>query len=127
MSQASVGRRSLLRIGDLADQTGVNARLLRYYESKGLLAAERSPTGQRLFERAAVEQVHSIRALLEAGLPTRIISELIGCVREHDRLEPCAVPVHVEHLSAHDERIAGLLSTRDALQGLIDSSSPAET
>ncbi|QSB14224.1 hypothetical protein JQS43_22350 [Natronosporangium hydrolyticum] len=40
--------------------------------------------------------------------------------------EPCAVPTLVEHLQAHDDRIANLLSTRSALPGLIDSATPEQ-
>lgn len=123
MSQANARERRLLRVGELADRTGISPRLLRYYENKGLLAAERSSTGQRLFRSSAVEQVRYVRTLLDAGLPVRTIIELIDCIHEHDELEPCAVPVLVEHLTAQDERIAGLTSTRSALQGLIDASS----
>lgn len=122
MSRASVEER-LLRVGDLAARTGVGPRLLRYYENQGLITAERSSTGQRLFHAAAIDQVRYIRQLLQAGLPTRVIGELLDCIHEPGRLEPCAVPTLVEHLRAHDERIADLLSTRAALQGLIDSSS----
>lgn len=111
----------LLRVGDLAARTGVNPRLLRYYENQGLLTAERSPSGQRLFDVAAVGQVRSIRRLLEAGLPTRVIGELLDCIHDPGRLDPCAVPLLVDHLRAHDERIADLLTTRTALQGLIDA------
>lgn len=112
----------LLRVGDLATRTGVSARLLRYYENQGLLPAERSSTGQRLFDADAVAQVQYIRQLLDAGLPTRVIRELLDCIDEPGRLEPCAVPVLVEHLRSHDARIADLLSTRATLQGLIDAS-----
>lgn len=125
MSKASLGDGKLLRVGELATRTGVSPRLIRYYQNQGLIAAERSSTGQRLFEDSAVEQIRNIRLLLEAGLPTRIISEFLDCIQDPGRLEPCAVPTLVEHLRAHDERIAELVSTRHALRGLIDSSSPA--
>ena len=122
MSQASA-EEPLLRVGDLAARTGVSPRLLRYYEAQGLLSAERSSAGQRLFDAAAIDQVRHIRELLGAGLPTRVIRELIDCIHEPGRLEPCAVPTLVEHLRVHAQRIAGLVSTRAALHGLIDSSS----
>lgn len=126
MSKASLEYRELLRVGDLASRTGVSPRLLRYYENQGLIAAERSSTGQRIFGAAAVEQVRSIRLLLEAGLTTRVIGELLDCIHESGRLEPCAVPTLVAHLRAHDARLADLLSTRAALQGLIDSSTSSQ-
>ena len=113
----------MLRVGELAARTGVSTRLLRHYENRGILPAPRSSTGQRLFDSGAIEQVRYIRRLLDAGLPTRVIRELIDCIHEPGRLEPCAVPLLVEHLNSYDERIAGLVSTRDSLQGLIDASS----
>lgn len=121
MSEASVDAR-LLRVGDLAARTGVSPRLLRYYENRRLISAERSSTGQRLFSPDVVDQVRYVRQLLEAGLPTRVIGELLECINEPGRLEPCAVPTLVEHLRVHDERIADLVSTRAILHGLIESS-----
>ncbi|MCP2251611.1 DNA-binding transcriptional regulator, MerR family [Prauserella aidingensis] len=111
-----------LRVGDLAARTGVSARLLRYYENQGVLPARRSSSGQRLFDATAVDQVLRIRELLDAGLPLRVIRELIDCIRAPGRLEPCAVPVLAEHLTEYDSRIAELVTTRDSLQGLIDAS-----
>lgn len=96
--------------------------MLRHYESCGLIEAERSSTGQRLFDVSAIEQVRSIRRLLNAGLPVEAIRELLGCIHDTDRIEPCAVPLLVEHLHAYDSRIAKLKSTRDALKELIEAS-----
>ena len=62
---------------------------------------------------------------MTAGLPVVAVRELLGCIRDPDRLEPCAVPLLVEHLRAYDSRIAELTGTRETLQGLIDASTPA--
>lgn len=110
-----------LRIGELAERTGVSPRLIRYYEAQDLLRAERSSTGQRVFDQSHVELIGTIRWLLDAGLPTRVIKELMDCVRGPDSIEPCAVPTLLDHLDDFDERIARLSGTRAALQGLIDS------
>jgi len=114
--------RQLLRVGDLAARTGASPRMLRYYENQGLIEATRSSSGQRLFDPAVADQVRYIRMLLAAGLPTRAISELLGCIHDPGRLEPCAVPQLVDHLHAYDSQIADLVKTRETLQGLIDSS-----
>ena len=111
-----------LRVGDLAALTSATPRMLRHYENRGLIEAERSSTGQRLFNTSVIEQVHSIRRLLNAGLPIEAIRELLDCIHDTDRIEPCAVPLLVEHLQVYDGRIAELASTRDALQELIDAS-----
>lgn len=124
MTRASLEDRQLLRVGDLAARTGATPRMLRHYENQGLIEAERSSSGQRLFDPSAVDQVGHIRMLLAAGLPTRAISELLGCIHDPGRLEPCAVPMLVDHLRTYDSHIADLVSTRETLQGLIDSSTP---
>ena len=122
MTRSSAG--GLLRVGDLSARTGVSARSLRHYENQGILPAQRSSTGQRLFESSAIEQVLYIRELLDAGLPIRVIRDLIDCIHDSGRLEPCAVPVLVEHLNDYDARIAALVTTRASLQGLIEASAP---
>ena len=109
--------------GDLAALTSSTPRMLRHYENEGLIVVERSSSDQRLFDPSVVEQVRSIRRLLlTAGLPVEAIRELLGCIHDSERLEPCAVPMLVEHLQAYDGRMAQLTTTRDALQGLIDAS-----
>lgn len=110
-----------MRIGELSARTGVSARLIRYYESQELLRSERSSTGQRLFDHSHVELIENIRWLLGAGLPTRVIRELLDCVHAPGTIEPCAVPTLLDHLDDFDERIRELSGTREALQGLIDS------
>ncbi|WP_206537653.1 MerR family transcriptional regulator [Ilumatobacter nonamiensis] len=59
--------------------TGVSARLLRYYEERGLLQPTRSPSGQRLYEPDTITRVEQIRALLAAGLSTERIFDLLPC------------------------------------------------
>ena len=121
MSEAKPALDEKLRIGELSTLTGVGPRLLRYYQSRGLLSADRSTSGQRLFDPSVVERVRAIRSLLDVGLPTRTILELIDCISEPGRLEPCATPVLVEHLKAYDARIADLRDTREGLEALINS------
>lgn len=115
-------RDEAMRIGDLATCTGVGVRMLRHYGNQGILQAERSVTGQRIFAPDSVGQVRYIRELLDAGLPIRAIREVIDCIHEPGRVEPCAVPILAEHLADYDRKIAELASTRTSLQGLIDAS-----
>lgn len=110
-----------LPIGELARRTEVPPRLLRYYETQGLLEASRTPSGHRRYAPSSQTTVRSIRLLLDAGVPTRLIRELLDCVRDGSQVEPCAVPTLTAHLDEHDRRLARLTTTRTALQGLIDA------
>ncbi|MFD0313058.1 MerR family transcriptional regulator [Streptomyces flavalbus] len=69
----------LIRIGEVARGAGVSVRAVRYYEQQGLLPAERSPSGQRLYRQSAVELVRFFQQMYAAGLTSRRIAELLPC------------------------------------------------
>src|SRR5699024_6152238 len=52
-------------------------RALRYYEEQGLLAPQRTQGGQRRYPVDAVERVLLYRRLIDAGLGTEVIRELV--------------------------------------------------
>ncbi|MDQ0744451.1 DNA-binding transcriptional MerR regulator [Clavibacter sp. B3I6] len=91
----------MLRIGDVAGRAGVSTRALRYYEEQGLLPAERTPSGQRVYYEAAVERVQLIQQLYAAGLPSRTILALLPSVDTG-----VAAPEDMALLLAERERIS---------------------
>lgn len=70
----------LMRIGELADASGVSTRSLRYYEEHGLIRAARTPGGWRDFDTSTVERVVLIQHLFAAGLCSVSINELLPCL-----------------------------------------------
>ncbi|MGE7435577.1 MerR family transcriptional regulator [Kitasatospora sp. NPDC001175] len=99
-----------MRIGELSECTGTPRRLLRYYEEQGLLVADRSPNGYRDYDERCVDRVLQIRGLLESGLSTRIIKQILPCLG--GRL------IHVT--GASDETIATLERERDRMRQRIE-------
>ena len=69
-----------LRIGELARRAGVSVRSLRYYEKQGLLGSERTAGGQRVYPPSAVGRVRYIQQLYAAGVPSRVIVDLLPCL-----------------------------------------------
>ena len=68
----------LLRIGDLARQTGKTVRAIHLYEELGLLRpATRSSGGFRLYDPAAVERVRWIDSLNGMGFSLHEMGELL--------------------------------------------------
>lgn len=67
-----------MRISQLAERSGVPASTLRFYESSGLLPAERSDSGYRLYGEDAVRRLAFIDAAKHLGLPLEEIGELLG-------------------------------------------------
>ncbi|MBP0458067.1 MerR family transcriptional regulator [Streptomyces montanisoli] len=68
-----------MRVGELSRATGASTRSLRYYEDRGLLSSERRPNGYREYGEEAVRQVAFIQDLYRAGLPSRIIRDILPC------------------------------------------------
>ncbi|MGW1405001.1 MerR family transcriptional regulator [Streptomyces sp. NPDC002403] len=60
---------ALLPIGDLARQTGLTVKTVRFYSDRGIVSpATRSPAGYRLYSPDAVARLRLVRTLRELGL-----------------------------------------------------------
>ncbi|RDI63079.1 MerR family transcriptional regulator [Nocardia pseudobrasiliensis] len=115
-----------MRIGELAQRTGVSVRSLRYYEAQGLLAATRSGGGQREYPESAVDRVIRIQEMFAAGLHSRTLAELLPCIRDSDGSpSELATPLLTETLAAERDRIDAsirdLHRTREVLDGVIQA------
>ncbi len=82
------GRR-LLRINEVAAETGLTTRTIRYYEEMGLLApAARSEGDYRLYDESDLERLQFIRSLRDdAGFSLAQIRQLLedDAARERNR------------------------------------------
>jgi DNA-binding transcriptional MerR regulator len=79
MTVTEAAAERLIRIGEVARGAGVSVRAVRYYEQQGLLSAERSPSGQRLYRQDTVTLVRFFQQMFAAGLTSRRIAELLPC------------------------------------------------
>ncbi|RSS84066.1 MerR family transcriptional regulator [Streptomyces sp. WAC06614] len=114
-----------MRIGELAERTGVSERSLRYYEQQGLLTAERTAGGHRAFGPWAVDRVIRIQALYAAGLNSAKIAELLPCMRDADggpseRATGKLVAELRHERERIDRLIADLVLSREVLDEAID-------
>ncbi|MEO3790728.1 MerR family transcriptional regulator [Nonomuraea sp. B10E15] len=113
-----------MRIGELAQQTGVSERSLRYYEQQGLLQAERTPGGHRDYADGAVERVIRIQELFAAGLCSTKIAQLLPCLGDgKGGAAVTATPWLADQLTKERERIdrmiGDLVRSRDVLDDVI--------
>jgi DNA-binding transcriptional MerR regulator len=114
-----------IRIGELAERTGVSRRLLRYYEEQGLITPSRALNGYREYGESHVHVVLQITGLLDAGLPTRIIQQLLPCLDKSQTIYvPDVTPEMIATLRREQtrlsERIECLTRNRDAIADYLD-------
>ena len=115
-----------MRIGELAKKTEVPTRMLRYYEEQGLIAPRRLDNGYREYDDYLVARVQKIRGLLDSGIPTRIIGDMLPCLNDTSGTvvtdpDPQLRAMLVEQLDKMVERIAFLEQSRDALTRYISA------
>lgn len=69
-----------MRIGQLAERTGMTVRTLRYYEEIGLVGpASRTPAGQRVYGPDDVERLYQVAFLRSFGLPLDDVRTSLRC------------------------------------------------
>ncbi|MEQ4206545.1 MerR family transcriptional regulator [Actinopolymorpha sp. B17G11] len=115
-----------MRIGELSDRTGTSRRLLRYYEEQRLIVARRSPNGYRDYDEYNVDRVLQIRGLLDAGLPTRIIKQILPCLDKprviyFSDATPEMIATLEHERDRMTQRITCLTRNRDAIADYIDA------
>ncbi|MDQ0376077.1 MerR family transcriptional regulator [Amycolatopsis thermophila] len=114
-----------MRIGELSDRTETPRRLLRYYEEQGLIVSRRLPNGYRDYDEYNVGRVLQIRGLLDAGLPTRIIKQILPCLDKPRSIYfPDATPEMLATLERERDRMTRridcLTRNRDAITEYLD-------
>lgn len=115
-----------MRIGELAKRTNVSTRLLRYYEEQGLLTSCRAANGYRQYATSAIDRVLQIRDLLDSGLPTRIIKQIIPCIGEPRAIlfadaTPELIATLEQERERIDQRVRCLTRNRDAIASYLEA------
>lgn len=106
-----------MRISELARRSGVPASTLRYYGQLGLLPADRTAAGYRLYDEAAHQRLMFIEAAKRLRLPLPAIADLLAvwqsdaCRAVKDQLRPLLD----ERLTDTTAAITELQSLRDTL------------
>ena len=109
-----------MKIGELSAKTGVATRMLRYYEEQGLITPQRLANGYRDYDDYLVDRVTKIRGLVDSGVPTRIIGDMLPCLNQSQEIivrdpDPQLRMMLINQRDAMIERIAFLEQNRDAL------------
>ena len=109
-----------MRIGQLAQSTGVSPDTIRYYEKIGLLpAARRRESGYREYPDGAGNRVRVIRNAVQLGFPLKEIAKVLR-VRDAGGAPCQQVRDYAQALVAQiAQRIGELETEKQALVGMI--------
>ncbi|ALG73831.1 MerR family transcriptional regulator [Azospirillum thiophilum] len=111
-----------MTIGDAAKASGVNAKLIRYYESIGLIPeAGRTASGYRLYGAADVNVLRFVKRARTLGFGIERIQKLVGLWQDRSRCSKEVKRIAQQHIDELDAKIAELQAMRDTLHELADA------
>ena len=116
---ASAGAQPV-NIGEAAKQSGVSAKMLRHYESLGLLGAvARTESGYRLYSAADVHTLRFIKRCRDLGFSMAEIGELVGLWQNKRRASTHVKKIAQKHMDELSERIAAMQAMQRTLSTLL--------
>lgn len=109
-----------MNIGDVARETGLPAKTIRYYESAGLIdPPARSEGNYRLYDERHVQTLRFIHHARQLGFSVKEVGALVALWRDKHRASADVRRLAAAHLETIDARIAELKRMRQTLEGLV--------
>ncbi|RVT54478.1 Cu(I)-responsive transcriptional regulator [Rubrivivax albus] len=109
-----------MNIGQAAQATGVTPKMIRHYESLGLLpAVARSDAGYRRYDERTLHTLRFIRRARDLGFSLDEIAQLLGLWADPARASAEVRALAQRHVADLDERIARMQAMRRSLQQLV--------
>jgi Cu(I)-responsive transcriptional regulator len=110
-----------VNIGEAAKQSGVSAKMVRHYESLGLLGAvARTDSGYRLYSAVDVHTLRFIKRCRDLGFSMAEIGELVGLWQNKRRASANVKKIAQKHMDELSERIAAMQAMQRTLSTLLD-------
>ncbi|NDV11786.1 Cu(I)-responsive transcriptional regulator [Crenobacter caeni] len=108
-----------MNIGQAADHSGVSAKMIRHYESIGLIQPGlRSAAGYRQYSERDVHLLRFIGQARKLGFPLEQIRLLLSLWQDSQRSSADVKQLAAAHIAELDQRIRELSAMRDALSAL---------
>ncbi|MDB5900566.1 MAG: transcriptional regulator, MerR family [Ramlibacter sp.] len=109
-----------VNIGDAARLSGVSAKMVRHYESLGLLPrVTRTDSGYRQYSEAEVHTLRFIKRGRDLGFSMAEIAELVGLWQNRRRASANVRKVAQKHADELAQRIAAMQEMQGTLVHLI--------
>jgi Cu(I)-responsive transcriptional regulator len=109
-----------MNIGEAAKLSGVSAKMVRHYESLGLLpSVARTDAGYRQYGEREVHTLRFIRRARDLGFSMAEIGELLKLWQNQRRSSSNVKKIAQKHLAEIDAKMAEMAAMRKTLQHLV--------
>jgi Cu(I)-responsive transcriptional regulator len=110
-----------MNIGQAAGVSGVSAKMIRYYESIGLIPKTvRTEAGYRVYSETDVNTLGFIRRARDLGFSVEQISELVTLWRDRQRASTDVKRIALEHVEILERKARELQEMAATLKHLAD-------
>lgn len=106
----------MMNIGEAANASGITAKMIRYYESIGIIpASKRSDAGYRTYGDNDVHTLRFVKHARTLGFSLEQIRELLSLWQNPERESADVKAIAEEHVAQLEQRIRELTEMRDIL------------
>lgn len=111
-----------MNIGEASKSSGVSAKMIRYYESIGLIpAAGRTVAGYRVYTMTDVQLLRFIRRARDLGFSVEKIEELLALWQDRSRQSADVKQIALHQIAGLEVRIREMQAMMDTLRHLADA------
>ena len=119
MEHAKAAQLGLIDIGAAARKSGVSAKMIRHYESIGLLPkAARTQANYRVYRPSDIHTLRFIKRARALGFSMEDVRQLLGLWQNRSRSSAAVKSVSRKHVQELKQRIAQMQSMVDTLEHL---------
>jgi Cu(I)-responsive transcriptional regulator len=111
-----------MNIGQAAAASGVSAKMIRYYESIGLVPSPvRTEAGYRVYTEADVHTLRFVRRARDLGFPVEQVGDLVALWHDRSRASTDVKRISLDHVAVLEEKVRQLQSMADTLRHLAEN------
>ncbi|MFD1260716.1 Cu(I)-responsive transcriptional regulator [Entomomonas asaccharolytica] len=109
-----------MNIGQVASETGISAKMIRYYETVGLLnTVQRTEAGYRIYTENEVQTLYFIRSARDLGFSVSEIQELLALWRDKNRASEDVKRLTQQHINDLEKKAKSLQEMANTLRHLV--------
>ncbi|HEU6441591.1 MAG TPA: Cu(I)-responsive transcriptional regulator [Microvirga sp.] len=111
-----------MNIGHAAAASGVSAKMIRYYESIGLIPKTvRTEAGYRVYSDQDVHTLRFIRRARDLGFSVEQIADLVSLWRDRERASKDVKAIALDHVGVLERKIRELQEMASTLKHLAEN------